>query len=130
MRVLMVPHAYLPSTGGVQRMVQQLARSLQADGHQVRILTDVYPSAPSSEVLEGIELERMPFMPGGARNALRFMLSWSEAQERIRNSVREFRPNVVHQHVAWRNSRYAAFAAAEARCPLVVTTHGSFDRDL
>lgn len=130
MRILMVPHAYLPKVGGVERVVQQLARFLQQDGHEVCVLTNHQTGSPELETLDSVEVYRLPFVGGGGRNILQFVATWPRACWRIRNIVRRFRPDVVHQHSTNTNSIYAGYAARVAGCPIVITTHGSHRREL
>jgi glycosyltransferase involved in cell wall biosynthesis len=126
----MVPHAYYPSIGGVERVVQQLARSLAEVGHDAAVLTDAVPGAPDEEVVENVRVWRLPFVSGGRSDKLRFVAQWPKARRRIESIVRSFRPDVVHLHVTSRNARYARLAADLAGCPMVITTHGSFERSL
>jgi glycosyltransferase involved in cell wall biosynthesis len=130
MRVLMVPHAYWPSVGGVERVVQQLGRFLCQQGHQAAVLTDTCPSAPCHEMIDGLPIWRVPFVCWQRSRAWQFWMNWPGAQRRIQHLVTEFRPDVVHLHVTAGNAPYAQFAASSARCPMVVTTHGSHLRAL
>jgi glycosyltransferase involved in cell wall biosynthesis len=126
----MVPHAYWPSIGGVERVVQQLGRFLCHQRHEVAVLTDACSSAPRYEMIDGLAVWRVPFVSWGRSKAWQFWMNWPGAQRQIQQLVREFRPEVVHLHVTSCNAPYAQLAASSARCPMVVTTHGSHLRAL
>jgi hypothetical protein len=97
MRILMAPHAYLPSVGGVERLVEQLAASLKRTGHDVAILTDRIPGSPDRESMDGVEVWRVPFIPRSRYTALSFARNWPVTAAAIRRLAGEFRPDVVHQ---------------------------------
>lgn len=48
-----------PGAGGAETVLHELSEKLLADGHQVTILTALYPGAPARENLDGIEVIRV-----------------------------------------------------------------------
>lgn len=64
MRILMVTPKFLPSTGGVELHVAEVARRVVRKGHEVSVLT-TDPSArlPARETWEGVEVERVRAWP-------------------------------------------------------------------
>lgn len=73
MKLLHIIHAYTPSTGGAQWLVQRVSEELQQrHGHQIRVLTTTArniehfwdpnePSLPAGrEIINGIEVTRLP----------------------------------------------------------------------
>lgn len=60
MRVLLVNHRFLPAEGGTERWTLALGRALHRRGHHVTVLTQAEAGVPPQEVLEGLEVERIP----------------------------------------------------------------------
>ena len=63
MNILFAPIYYLPHLSGVPIHVHSLATSLVRKGHSVVVVTPkLEPAHPSFEVIDGIEVYRMPFV--------------------------------------------------------------------
>lgn len=61
LKIVLVSDYYLPFVGGgVERVVEELARNLVAFGHDVRVLTFNPDGWPDREVVDGIEVVRVP----------------------------------------------------------------------
>lgn len=61
MKIVLVSDYYLPYVGGgVERVVEELARNLVTFGHEVRVLTFNPDGWPAREMSEGIEIVRVP----------------------------------------------------------------------
>jgi glycogen synthase len=64
MRILMVTPRFLPSTGGVELHVAEVARRIVREGHEVSILTtDRSGRLPARETWEGVGVERVRAWP-------------------------------------------------------------------
>jgi glycosyltransferase involved in cell wall biosynthesis len=63
MRVAYVVSRYLPSTGGVETHVAQIASRVAARGHQVDVLTQEGDSSlPAVEIIDGVTVRRFPLV--------------------------------------------------------------------
>jgi glycogen(starch) synthase len=132
-RALIISASYAPVLGGLQTVVHQLARELGRGGHAVRVVTNRYPrSLPSHKVIDGVPVERWPFLNSSA-DALRdgrLDLALAGAYYRWASFVRlsrlvaEFKPDVVNVHFP--ESRLAGVLRVRGAHPfrLVVSLHG------
>lgn len=96
MRILHVTDTYLPSLGGIERLVDGLAGHQQAAGHQVRIVTRAAGPAVDGVTRDPSRLDEM--------------LAWAE---------------VVHAHVSIVSplALRAIAAAADAELPVLASVH-------
>src|SRR6185295_3382708 len=63
MRILLLPASYAPVVGGLQTVVQALARALDQKGHEVLVVTNKYPRRLSKrEQIDGINVRRLHFL--------------------------------------------------------------------
>ena len=108
----------LPGYRGVP--VSELARGLLKQGHQVSIATLAYKSITQSESFSGPNLE-LVVHPGRPR-AREFLID-NYRQERafLSESVRGFKPDVVHGHWTYE----FALGALDAGFPCGITAHDS-----
>ncbi len=60
MKVLLVNHRFYPAEGGTERWTMGLAQALRRKGTNVTVLTQQEPGTPDREVVEGIEVLRIP----------------------------------------------------------------------
>jgi glycosyltransferase involved in cell wall biosynthesis len=103
MRILQVSDTYLPVLGGIEVLVDDLARRQRLDGHQVEIVTCTRSGTDDEQVVR-------------LRHPLRSDLT---------SLLEHFGPDVVHCHssivspLAWR----AARQAARAGLPVLTTMH-------
>ena len=75
MNILLAPVVYLPFVGGVSISAQNLAKAYAKMGHHVVIVTPKLEHAhPSFEVIDGINVHRMPFV-------FPWRLLWQHTQE-------------------------------------------------
>jgi len=124
MRVLLLPASYAPVVGGLQTVVQALARALDQKGHDVRVVTNKYPrSLPKREQVDGINVRRLHFLdprlddvkrsrPDLFLAALYFLPATRFQLERI---VRTFRPDIINVHYP------------DAQIPFVLPLRNHFD---
>ena len=60
MRILLAVLRYLPAVGGSIRVVQLLAEGLATRGHDVTVVTQSEPNCPPNEVIERVNVIRIP----------------------------------------------------------------------
>ena len=116
MRVLMVATAYLPSVGGVETHVREVAVRLRSRGIDIAIATtDPTGLLPSDEVIDGIRVRRVGAWPRGR--------DWRFAPG-LHGLIRDERWDIVHvQGYHTFVAPLAMWAASLAKIPYVVTFH-------
>jgi glycosyltransferase involved in cell wall biosynthesis len=116
LRIAMVSQ-YLPRTGGIERVVDQLSRGLAARGHDVHVVTATPggDGAPASSA-PGVTVHRVDGPPG---------IKGTAQMRRLRDAVVSIRPDVVHGHFAKNEGLVSNAAARRLGVPSVVTVHGS-----
>src|SRR5215475_2714703 len=63
MKAILFPASYAPVVGGLQTVVQALAKYLKDSEHDIRVITNRYPvSLTASETIDGIEVNRLLFI--------------------------------------------------------------------
>src|SRR5262245_36479280 len=113
MKILLASDFYPPHVGGMELHVRSLARQLQAQGHEIGVVTT--ESIDRSESVEGIPVERL------SGTAQRMAFAFSNCARRyppplvdpelackIRRCIQRTRPDVIHAH-GW--IAYSAIAA-------------------
>jgi phosphatidylinositol alpha 1,6-mannosyltransferase len=113
MRIAHVTDVYLPSLGGIEMQVQDLARKQQAAGHDVTVYTS---TARGDSVDSGLRTVRLPSRAGWITPA---------GLRRAGPAVLAGRHDVVHAHTSLVSplSWQAARAASAAGVPAVMTMH-------
>ena len=111
LRVLMLAPSYCPRTGGVEKHIRCVVRELVARGLDLRIATPRWQADwPEREIVDGVEVTRLPLDTRAGRKALAPLVSWSR---------------VVHAHDAYPFLKYyLPFRLWDSRRPAFVTFHG------
>lgn len=73
MKILFVLEHYLPHIGGVEIVFKNLCEGLAERGHTVKVITSKLPATPSREVINGVEVERVPVPEKMSRYFFTFM---------------------------------------------------------
>lgn len=116
-----VVRQYRPGIGGIETLVEQLARAQVRDRHRVRVITldrifDDGGRKPlaARETLDGVEVERIPF-----RGSKRYPLA-PGVLDRIADA------DLVHVHAVDFFADFLALTSPYHRRPMVLSTHGGF----
>jgi glycosyltransferase involved in cell wall biosynthesis len=114
--VAMVTPRFLPLTGGVEVHVREVARRLLARDVTVSVITtDPTGRLPKREIVDGIDVRRLPAWP--PRTDLHYAPGLAKA-------ISEAAPDVVHvQGIHTLTAPLAMSAAWRARLPYAVTFH-------
>lgn len=117
LRILMVTPRYFPMMGGVENHVYQVARRLAHAGVDITVLTtDPSNTLPTSEQVEGVQIERVRAWP--AQRDYYFAPG-------IYNIIRQGDWDLMHlQSYHTLVAPLAMVAAQQAKLPYVVTFHG------
>jgi alpha-1,3-mannosyltransferase len=117
MKILQVVRQFHPSVGGIESAVMALCDHLRQRGHECDVVTlqrlwnDPRP-LPSSDVVNGLRVERIPFL-GGRRYFL--------APQILRFAAGH---TIIHIHAIDFFADFLAATRWRHRTPLVVSTHG------
>lgn len=132
LRILLVPSAYYPHTGGIEETTRRLALELERRGHETMILTNRWPpDTRPQEVLDGLRVRRLRLELPGRRPvaAARFAAVAPQAAGALLRAISRFAPDVIHINGAGPNAAYLAALRPLVRAPLVFTAHGEFRND-
>lgn len=126
MRVV-IANKYWHLKRGADRYALDLARALEARGHQVIPFSMQHPKNEPSEwsrfFVSGVETDRVRFTFQGIRTAARSVWSF-EAARKFGKLLDETLPDVVHLHNIYRQLSPSIIGEARKRgIPVVMTTH-------
>ena len=107
MKLAMLAASFHPQTGGVERHVRRVGSALVAMGHQVSLLTRQGEGTAAQEVVDGIQVLRLPARPGP--------LHLAQARELLAGA------QVVHSHDAYPLLKWLRLLP---RVPRFMTWHG------
>jgi glycogen synthase len=121
MRILIWSSAYAPGIGGVEVVVQGLARSLADRGRTVEVVAQSVDDVGASTLEpEGI-IHRLPFHQVlASRDPARVVA----LTQRVAEIKRKFAPDLIHAHAVHPSEFFLLRTADVARCPTLFTVHG------
>ena len=112
---------YLPTMGGVERYTNNLARYLTAKGNRVTVVTSKTGALPEHEVLDGIEIYRLP-----SYSLMKGRFPVLRPSRQLRKLRQELRPDIVIvQTRLYLLSLYGARFAAKQGTPCMVLDHST-----
>ncbi|MCI2047871.1 MAG: glycosyltransferase [Faecalibacterium sp.] len=121
MRIALFTEAYFPFTNGVVTHVDTLRKGLEAQGHQVMIVT-LDPSCSHHYIQGGVLY--CPAIP------LKRLYGYGMANplnlERL-EIIRRFDPDILHIHTEFSMGIFGLFAARRLHKPVVYTLHTMYD---
>ena len=136
MKVCLVSNLYPPDVlGGAEIVVGQLAKGLQAAGHEVTVVATAPRARAGSETVEGVRVHRLDpanlYWAGEAAGRPRMLKPfwhlvdlWNPVMyHRLRALLVAARPDVVHTHNLGGLSAAAWSATSATGLPLVHTLH-------
>ncbi|MGE0877286.1 MAG: glycosyltransferase family 4 protein [Acidimicrobiia bacterium] len=132
MRIALFPSAYRPSIGGVEELSRQLALAYVRKGHQVTVYTNRWPrSLPAHEVLDGVDVYRLPFrLPHASwRGRVSYPITNRLVSWTLHRLLKQQRADMIHVECVSSNTFYALRASDELSLPLVVTAQGELTMD-
>lgn len=115
MKVVQTPVRFYPFTGGVENYVYYLSRELVKFGIHVKVICANEPEIESKQVVEGIEVERLPYSGKVANTNLTTELP---------SALSAGDYDLIHTHIPtpW-SADWSAFYSKSKDKPLVVTYH-------
>lgn len=124
MRIGMLCHNYPPHPGGLEVMVQNLARGL-ARRHEVTLVTSAFDGAEGSTDEDGMTVHRIPALHATERIGIPYPIPIGRGLGAALRSLDSV--DLLHAHGAlYASSIHAARLAKRRRMPLVLTEHVGF----
>ena len=121
MRIAIFTEAWFPFTNGVITHIATLKKALEAQGHEVLIVT-LDPHAEKHHIEDGVLY--CPAIP------LKHIYGYGMANplnlERL-EIIRRFAPDVLHIHTEFAMGVFGMFAAKKLKKPIVYTLHTMYD---
>ena len=118
MNICLFTSPFLPRLGGMEVVVDRLARQFQAKGHQVLVLTKMLRTS------EKLEIPKFPYevvyYPRSRSNV--WLLGPARKALLVEHNRRRF--DIVHAHQAYSTGYIAVKAGLSMNLPVVVTSHG------
>lgn len=134
MRILIWTGSFLPHTGGLETVTQNLVQYLARSGHEVRVVTNRYPiNLSGQEKIDGVPVRRFLFFdppPFRKVKKLRILLFAGSLLLRrlnllqMRHLLKTFQPDVINVHFPEPTS-WLLELDKKINCPLIVSLHGS-----
>lgn len=112
-RVAAVILEYHPIVGGAQRQLAQLAPMIRSHGIDLRVFTRRYPNLPSSEVINGVSVTRLP-APGPKPLAGPLFIGSTL------RALQQFKPHLIHAFSLFSPLTTAVWAKRFWNIPVVV----------
>jgi glycosyltransferase involved in cell wall biosynthesis len=128
MRILVVNAFFPPLTTGSAHFSYDVARRYAACGHDVLVLTAQPDGSARTDTIDGLRVTRLPtrwVQPGKVsfNYSIPFVFR-RRAYREIRNVIREFQPDVIHQNGQFFDlTLLTSVAAWRERIPRVLTIH-------
>jgi len=125
MRILVVTYEFPPVGGGGGQAAQDISQELVRLGHEVHILTAHYRNLPRQEILDGIQIVRVPSARTQAYKAgLLPMFGFILAGLFVGlKQIREHPPDIIHVHFAVPSGPVAWMLSHCTHIPYVLTAH-------
>jgi glycogen synthase len=105
MKIVHLTDSYLPTIGGLERSVASLAELQVKEGHDVYVLTSVYPGEPDTTVLNGVKVIRAAMLtqkiPGVLEDPKRpFHPTVRDPlfASSLERNLKAISPDIVHSH--------------------------------
>lgn len=121
MRVAIFTETYYPFISGVVTHIQTLKEGLEAEGHEVLIVT-LDPKSHRHYLKDGVL-----YCPAiTLKKIYGYGLANPVNQHRL-NIVKQFNPDIIHLHTEFSMGIFALFAARRLKKPVVYTLHTMYD---
>ncbi len=126
-RILMLSWEFPPKmVGGLARHVYDLSKALVKMGQEVHVVTCHVPGASEYDVIDGVHVHRLDFIPGETEDFLDWVYKMNEAMiektSRVFNQYGKF--DLVHAH-DWLAAHAGKNIKNEYSTPLVATIHAT-----
>src|SRR5436190_9047704 len=127
MSVLVVPTRYMPNVGGIETLLRHTLPLLLDQGYDPVIVTEGGDDLPSSPVVDGVQVYRLPFVSAAHSNKPAAIL---DVTRRLRDIEAEHEVTLRHIHGLDYNMFFVWRRQQRAPLPLVISVHGTLDAPL
>jgi glycogen synthase len=127
MSVLVVPTRYMPNVGGIETLLRHTLPLLRDQGYDPVIVTEGGGELPSSSVIDGVQVYRLPFVAAAHSNKPAAIL---DVTRRLRDIEAEHDVALRHIHGLDYNMFFVWRRQQRAPLPLVISVHGTLDAPL
>lgn len=129
MKILLVTHFFPPGhLGGTEILTFDLAKQLQAKGHEVLVLCGEgwdsapdYKIQPVDEIYQGISVQRLHFNWTKAPDVFRFLYNNPEVFHHISELIEQFKPDILHITSCYTLSASIIDAAKKKSVPVLLS---------
>jgi glycogen(starch) synthase len=123
MKIAIVASDYIPTVGGVQTAVRNIARNLQRMGHSVIILSSLPPAnVPARDKVDGVWVNRFPW---GRRPLWSLPIRALGTLVGMARALHAFQPDLVYVHFLSINALYVLLLHYLMRFRLVTSARGN-----
>ena len=125
LKILTLCYEWPPVGGGGGRAANELAESIAARGHQVRVQTIRFHGTPAHEVANGVDIYRTWGFRQRADQCSAFEMAGYLASSAIPTLrlIAEFKPDVIHAHFAVPTGALAFACSRLSGRPYLITAH-------
>jgi glycosyltransferase involved in cell wall biosynthesis len=120
MRIALVSPSFLPSTGGAEFVVHNLALEWGKQGHEVRVFN--WSTADATHPEANYSVSQFKLLRGAARFGYHQFPWGAYTRRTIRQQLNDFGPDCISAHMAYPTGYYLEGLMPE--CPHVITCHG------
>lgn len=133
MRILIVASRYLPHRGGLETVVQNLAKECQTSGHEVFIVTNRFPrTLQKDEQIDGLPVRRLHFLyprwqylkQGRFDLFIAGCLYFWLTTIQLYWIFRQYKPDVINLHYLGSPGLFLWLLHITLRFPMIVSLHG------
>ncbi|MFV0414321.1 MAG: glycosyltransferase [Oscillospiraceae bacterium] len=121
MRIAIFAETYYPFISGVVTHIQTLKEGLEAEGHEVLIVT-LNPKSYRHYVKDGVL-----YCPAITLKKIYGYGIANPVNLKRLEIVRKFKPDIIHLHTEFSMGIFALFAAKQLKLPVVYTLHTMYD---
>lgn len=117
--VCMVNPFFHPYDGGIERRMRNVGKRL-SEKHDIHVVTSQLSGTESFEIVDGIQVHRLPSRFIDVYNPPAVFTSGIESK------IREIDPDLVHLHYRWSLKYTKAVASFLEKIPVIFTWHNAF----
>lgn len=121
MRIAMFTNAYEPVIGGIERSIANFAHDLRELGHEVLIVTLVFPGAEKSTP----QIIRLPALKEVGNSPFSVRLP---VPSKLKDRLDDFQPDLVHAHHPFMLGDTALRVGRKRGIPVIFTHHTLYER--
>lgn len=122
MHIIHFMETFWPLIGGREVLIEKLTQALQAQGHELIIITGIHePGMPEQETRGGVSIYRFPFRQTLVSKDVKAI---GQILQQLTSLTRQFQPDVVHLHDIGPVRFFCLRSRRAKPARLLVTIHG------